>query len=298
MTDSPSVDLEAYLKSQVVVFGILAFSIIIIGTIVCVLQVLKLHYPDNAILNNCQCPLLQYTIHRLLQKLGIVKKGADDTNKNPQSTLNGEVVSSFAAAMLFGYVLSMTVMILMVFIDKLILKESNIYEPGMTCYEANNNWTIFNTINVSMHNNRPVICYKYQFDMVSVLVAAGGLISVAQVTIHLLILVLPCMARKCPPCYLLVIPIIIVLGLTVVIVIHLITCASATFETFFYINHNSLLKIKCIIFFTGIVLAAMAMSNYKFLQEPQIRTHDESTHRLLDNMPNRDSSTDDTRRIS
>ena len=207
MTDP--VHLEPYLKFQIAVFGTLAFFIIFIGTIVFVLHALKRCYPENATLNNCHCLLLQHTIHRLLQKLGIVKeaRGADDTNRNPRSTLNGEVVSSFAAAMLFGYVLSMTVMILMVFIDKLILKISNTYETGMTCYVASDNCTItdetFSTSNDSkQYNDTPVTCYKYQFDLVSALVAVGGLISVAQVTIHLLILVLPSIARKWLPCYL------------------------------------------------------------------------------------------------
>ena len=268
--------LEAYLKSQVAVFGILAFSIIFIGTIVFVVHTLKRCYPGNATLRNCHCSLLEYNIHRLLQKLGIVKKGAGDRDKNPQSTLNGEVVSSFAAAMLFGYVLSMTVMILMVFIDKLILKISHTYEPGMTCYVASDNCIItsetFSTSQDSLqYNDTPVTCYKYQFDLVSALVAAGGLIQVAQIAIHLLILVLHRMARKCLPCYLCVLPIIIALGITVLIVIHVITCApSAYIGTFFEINHNSLLKVKCIIFFTGIVSAAMAMV---FL-EPRTRDED------------------------
>ena len=143
MTDR--VYLETYLNLEIAVFGILAFSIILIGTIVFVLQALmKRRYPDNGTLNNCHCLLLRmrHTIHRLLQKLGIVEKGAGDTNRNPQSTFNGYVVSSFAAAMLFGYVLSMTVMILMVFINTLIMKESNTCEPGMTCYMASDNCTV------------------------------------------------------------------------------------------------------------------------------------------------------------
>ena len=267
---------------QVAVFGTLGLAIIFIGTIVFVLQALKLCYPDNAILNNCHCSLLGYKIHRLLQKLGIVKKGAGDTDKNPQSTLNGYVVSSFAAAMLFGYVLSMTVMILMVFIDKLILKISHTCEPGMTCYVTSDNCTINNRdilynncSNIHAKNNTPVTlpvtCYRYQFDLVSALVAVGGLIQVAQVTIHLLILVLPSIARKWLPCYLFVLPIIILLGITVLIAIHRITCGSSTL--FFSIKHTSLLEIKCTIFFTGIVSAAMAM---KFL-EPQTRDEDETT---------------------
>ena len=209
------------------------------------LQALKLRYHDNAILNNCHCSSLEYKIHRLLQKLGIVKKGAGDTNKHPRSTLNGEVVSSFAAAMLFGYVLSMTVMILMVFIDK---KIGHTYEPGMTCYVASDNCNItsetFSTSQDSkQYNDTPVTCYKYQFDVVSALVAAGGLIQVAQIAIHLLILVLHRMARKCLPCYLCVLPIIIALGITVLIMIHVITCAPSAniIGTFFEINHNSLL---------------------------------------------------------
>ena len=230
MTDP--VDLEAYLTYQVAVFGTLGISIIFIGTIVFALQALKLCYPDNAILNNCHCSLLGKNIHRLLQKLGIVKKGAGDTDKNPQSTINGYKVSSFAAAMLFGYVLSMTVMILMVFIDKLILKVSNTCEPGMTCYVTSDNCTInnkdifYNCSNIHAKNT-PVTCYKYQFDLVSALVAVGGLIQAAQDTIHLLIFILPCMARKCFPCYLFALPIIITLGITVLIVIHVITCASS-----------------------------------------------------------------------
>ena len=207
MTDR--VYLEPYLTYQVAVFGILAFSIIFIGTIVFVVHTLKRCYLENTTLKNFHCLLLEYNIHCLLQKLGIVKKGAGDTDKNPQSTLNGEVVSSFAAAMLFGYVLSMTVMILMVFIDKLILKISHTYEPGIcgTCYVANDNCNItretFSTSEDSSHyNDTPVICYKYQFDLVSALVVAGGLIQVAQIAIHLLILVLHRMARKCLPCYL------------------------------------------------------------------------------------------------
>ena len=88
-----------------------------------------------------------------------------------------------------------------------------------------------------MHaKNTPVTCYKYQFDLVSALVTAGGLIQAAQVTIHLLIFILPCMARKCFPCYLFVLPIIIALGITVLIVIHVITCASSAPITFFYIH--------------------------------------------------------------
>ena len=150
-------ELETYIVVQVAMFGTLGLAIIFIGTIVFVLQALKLHYHGNAISNNCHCSSLEYKIHCLLRKLGIVKKGAGDTNKNPQSTLNGEVVSSFAAAMLFGYVLSMTVMILMVFIDKLILKISNTYEPGMICYVASDNCTItdetFSTLNDSKQYN-------------------------------------------------------------------------------------------------------------------------------------------------
>ena len=292
---SMHLDLKSYILVQVVVFSTLGISIIFVGTIVFVLQALRLQYPAaKAILNNCtcHCSLLQYTIHRLLQKLGIVKKGADDTNKNPQSTLNGEVVSSFAAAMLFGYVLSMTVMILMVFIDKLILKESNIFEPGMTCYEASDNCTInynktFNTINGSMHNKIPVTCYMYQFDVVSALVAAGGLISVAQVTIHLLILVLHRMARKCLPCYVCVLPIIIALGIIVLIAIDEITCGQLIFDNIY--SHTSLLKIKCTIFLTGIVSAAMAMM---FIPEQQTR---DGYKQLQDPHNSEDSTTDGTR---
>ena len=292
MTDP--VHLEPYLKFQIAVFGTLAFFIIFIGTIVFVLHALKRCYPENATLNNCHCLLLQHTIHRLLQKLGIVKeaRGADDTNKNPQSTLNGEVVSSFAAAMLFGYVLSMTVMILMVFIDKLILKISHTCEPGMTCYVTSGNCTIdnrdifYNCSNIP-NENTPVTCYKYQFDVVSALVAAGGLISVAQVTIHLLILVLHCMARKCLPCYLCVLPTIIILGVIVVlIVIDQLTCGQLNFDIIH--SHTTLLKIKCIIFFTGIVSAAMAMM---FIPEQQITCNgltesQEHTPLLLDSPTN------------
>ena len=268
MTDR--VYLETYLNLQIAVFSILGISIIFIGTIVFVLHALKRRYPDNATLNNCHCSLLQREIHRLLQKLGILKKGAGE---NPQSILNGYVVSSFAAAMLFGCVLSMTVMILMVFINTLILKESNTCEPGMTCYMASDNCTVDDSkilnINCSsiLANNTPVICYKFQFDVVSALVAAGGLISVAKITIHLLIHVLHHMARKCLPCYLCALPIIIILGIVVLIAIHYITCGTSTL--FFPISHTSLLKIQCTIFFTGIVSAAMAMM---FIQEPQ--THE------------------------
>ena len=258
-------------------FGILAFSIIFIGTIVFVVHTLKRCYPGNATLRNCHCSLLEYNIHRLLQKLGIVKKGAGDRDKNPQSTLNGEVVSSFAAAMLFGYVLSMTVMILMVFINTLILKESNTCEPGMTCYMASDNCTVndskivYDNCGSILANNTPVTCYKYQFDVISALVAAGGLISVAHVTIHLLIYVLHRMARKCLPCYLCALPIIITLGIIVLIAIHYITCGPST--PFFSTSHTSLLKIQCTIFFTGIVSAAMAMM---FIQEPQTHERDEA----------------------
>ena len=297
-SDSMHFDLKTYILVQFVVFGTLGISIIFIGTIVSALQALKpVCYPDDAISNNCQCSLLQYTIHRLLQKLGIVKKGAGDTNESPQSTLNGYVVSSFAAAMLFGYVLSMTVMILMVFIDKLILKVSNTYEPGMTCYVASDNCTIncsqtFSSIKdmYSMHlNGTPVTCYKYQFDVVSALVAAGGLISVAHVTIHLLILVLHCMVRKCLPCYLCALPIIIALGIIVAwIVIDRITCGQLIFNTIY--SHTSLLKIKCTIFFTGIVSAAMAMM---FIPEPQTLDGTGEHTRLVDH--SQDSTTYSTR---
>ena len=68
---------------QVAVFGTLGISIIFIGTIVFVLQALKLHCHGNAISNNCQCSWLEYKIHCLLQKLGIVIEGAGDTDKDP-----------------------------------------------------------------------------------------------------------------------------------------------------------------------------------------------------------------------
>ena len=283
MTDR--VYLGVYLNLEIAMFGILAFSIILIGTIVFVLQALKWRYPTNGTLNNCHCLLLRmrHTIHRLLQKLGIVEKGAGGTDKNSQSTLNGYVVSSFAATMLFGCVLSMTVMILMVFINTLILKESNTCEPGMTCYMASDNCTVndskivYDNCSSILANNTPVICYKYQFDVVSALVAAGGLISVAQVTIHLLILVLHRMARKCLPCYLCALPIIITLGIIVLIAIHYITCGLSA--PFFSTSHTSLLKIQCTIFFTGIVSAAMAMM---FIQEPQTHERDDETASILD----------------
>ena len=86
------------------------------GMIVLTMRLLTLQFLN---LNCCMCWLQDKNIHALLQKLGILEKGAGHTNEHFQSTLNGHVVSGFTVRMLLKSVFFKAIMAVAVFVEKL-----------------------------------------------------------------------------------------------------------------------------------------------------------------------------------
>ena len=90
-------NLSPYMLSQLL--AAIAFSIMLVGMIVLMLQLLTLRFPT---LNRCMCWLQNKNTHLLLEKLDILEKGAGHTNEHIQPTLNGHVVSGFTVRMLLS----------------------------------------------------------------------------------------------------------------------------------------------------------------------------------------------------
>ena len=256
-------NLSPYMLCQLL--AAIAFSIMLAGMIVLTLQLLTLRFPN---LNRCTCWLQDKNIHALLQKLGILEKGADHTNKHPQSTLNGHMVSRFTVRMLLTSVFFMAIMTVGVFVEKLLLKVTHLCEPGMECFLTENHfadsYTLTNCSDISVDTR--VTCYKFQFDLFTALAAAGGLIIISKATINILTLVLSQVVQRSFSCYCCcVLPLIILLGSTFMALIAVMAYTPSV-QRVIRINDSLLVIIQCAAFFNGIVSVAIGMV---FLREPK-----------------------------
>ena len=256
-------NLSPYMLSQLL--AAIAFSIMLAGMIVLTLQLLTLRFPT---LNRCTCWLQDKNIHALLQKLGILGKGAGHTNKHPQSTLNGHAVSRFTVRMLLTSVFFMAIMTVGVFVEKLLLKVTHLCEPGMECFLTENHfadsYTPTNCSDISVDTR--VTCYKFQFDLFTALAAAGGLIIISKATINILTLVLSQVVQRSFSCYCCcVLPLIILLGSTFMALIAVMAYTPSV-QRVIRINDSLLVIIQCAAFFNGIVSVAIGMV---FLREPK-----------------------------
>ena len=250
----------------------IAFSIMLAGMIILALQLLTLQFPT---LNRCTCWLQDKNIHALLQKLGILGKGAGHTNKHPQSTLNGHAVSRFTVQMLLMSVFFMAIMTVAVFVEKLLLKVTHLCEPGMECFLTDNHfaeyktssshsYTLTNCSDISVDTH--VTCYMFQFDLFTALAVAGGLITISKATINILNLVLSQVVQRSFSCYCCcVLPLIILLGSTFMALIAVMAYTPSV-QRVIRINDSLLVIIQCAAFFNGIVSVAIGMV---FLREPK-----------------------------
>ena len=141
----------------------------------------------------CKC-LPMKLLHKLLRKLDIVERGPEDCDEKPQSTLHGHEVPMISVWMFTFYLSSICVTIGMVFINTLLVQRSTSCNPKVDCFLMDTSASFdpskpaFNTTPVNCNNltdDSLFVCYKFQFDLSNALAVAGGLITIAKLTINI-----------------------------------------------------------------------------------------------------------------
>ena len=136
-------------------------------------------------------------LHKLLRKLDIVEKGPEDSDEEPQSTLHGRKVPIFSVYMFTFYLSSTCVIIGIAFINKLLVQTTTSCNPKVECFLKNSSnsdgfeffeQNLYNTpVNCSnLTDDSLVFCYKFQFDLINALAVAGGLITIAKLSINIM----------------------------------------------------------------------------------------------------------------
>ena len=138
-------------------------------------------------------------LHKLLRKLDMVERGPEDSDEKPQSTLHGHEVPMFSVLMFLMYLASICLIISMVFINTLLVQRTMSCDADVDCFLVDIS-TSFDlseqdlyTTPVSCNNltdDSVFICYKFQFDLANALAVAGGLITIAKLTINITLSVL------------------------------------------------------------------------------------------------------------
>ena len=133
-------------------------------------------------------------LHKLLRKLDMVKKGPEDSDEKPQSTLHGQKVPVASVYMFLAFLSSAGALISMAFINTLLVQRTVSCNPKVDCFLYNitaafdfSKQDVFTTL-VNCNNltdDSVFICYKFQFDLTYALAVAGGLITIAKLTINI-----------------------------------------------------------------------------------------------------------------
>ena len=141
----------------------------------------------------CKC-LPMKLLHKLLQKLDIVERGPEDSDEKPQSTLHGHEVPLFSVWMFIFYLSNVCVIIGMAFINTLLVQRTMSCNPKVDCYLVNTSDSLdlskqaLYTTPINCNNltdDSLFVCYKFQFDLTNALAVAGGLITIAKLTINI-----------------------------------------------------------------------------------------------------------------
>ena len=129
-------------------------------------------------------------LHKLLQKLDIVERGPEDCDEKPQSTLHGHEVPLFSVKMFTFNLFSTFFLIGTAFINTLLVQRTMSCNPKLDCFLvnsiANYDLSLYTTpVNCNNLTDESVfVCYKFQFDLTNALASAGGLITIAKLTIN------------------------------------------------------------------------------------------------------------------
>ena len=131
-------------------------------------------------------------LHKLLRKLDIVERGPEDSDEKPQSTLHGHEVPMFSVLMFLMYLASICLIISMVFINTLLVQRTMSCDTDVDCFLVDistsfdlSEQDLYTTpVNCSnLTDDSVFVCYKFQFDLTNALAVAGGLITIAKLTI-------------------------------------------------------------------------------------------------------------------
>ena len=144
----------------------------------------------------CKCLPIKF-LHKLLQKLDIVEKGPEDSDEKPQSTLHGHKVPIISVYTFTFHLSSTCVIIGIAFINKLLVQTTTSCNPKVDCFLKNSSTSdglevfeqnLYTTpVNCSnLTDDSEFVCYKFQFDLISALAVAGGLITIAKLNINIM----------------------------------------------------------------------------------------------------------------
>ena len=138
----------------------------------------------------CKCLPIKL-LHQLLRKLDIVERGPEDSDEEPQSTLHGHDVPTISVYM-FTFYLSFTCVIIgTVFINTLLVQRTTSCDADVDCFLVDSSASLDLSkqdlpVNCSsLTDDSLFVCYKFQFDLTNALAVAGGLITIAKLTINI-----------------------------------------------------------------------------------------------------------------
>ena len=141
-------------------------------------------------------------LHKLLRKLDVVEKGPEDSDEKPQSTLHGSEVPVASVGMFSFYLSNVCSIIVLAFMDTLLVQRTTSCNPKVECFLVSFfpylDQDLY-TMPVSCNNltdDSLFVCYKFHFDLTYALASAGGLITIAKLTINITTSVLSWLMKR------------------------------------------------------------------------------------------------------
>ena len=227
----------------------------------------------------CKC-LPMNLLHKLLRKLDMVEKGPEDSDEKPQSTLHGHEVPQFSVGMFLGFLFNAGALIGIAFANTLLIQTTTSCNPKVDCFLLNFTATfdlhgLFKyTTPVSCNNltdDSLFVCYKFQFDLTNALAVAGGLITIAKLTINITLSVLSWLMNRQTGKRKIIVILIIIISIVMCFLLFLIisfmfrTFAPELIVVFTTDGFRTLLQLLLFFFSVGVATLAVACvhcSNY------------------------------------
>ena len=224
----------------------------------------------------CKC-LPMKLLHKLLRKLDIVERGPEDSDEEPQSTLHGYEVPLLSVWMFIFCLSSICLTIGIAFINTLLVQTTTSCNPKMDCFLVNSlasvdlskpAWHIMPVNCNNLTDDLLFVCYKFQFDLAKALAVAGGLITIAKLTINITLSVLFWLMNRQTRKRKLIVTFIIIFSMFMLFFIfftaYLILWKSAEKATAFFITDGLIPSIQLIVFFLTAIAATLAVACVHF----------------------------------
>ena len=222
----------------------------------------------------CKCLPIKL-LHKLLRKLDILDRGPDDSDEKPQSTLHGHEVPMISVLMFTNYLSSICLTIGAAFINTLFVHTTTSCNPKVDCFMVDSSASLdlfkqplYNTpVNCSnLTDDSFFVCYKFQFDLSNALAVAGGLITIAKLTINITTSVLFWLMNRQTENRKIIVMLIIISSIVMLLLIIFIALLmpqifAQEVTTVFFFTDGIMLPIQLLVFLSTAAAATLAVAH-------------------------------------